>query len=253
MTELDRDMLRHLRAYRGETRPSAEQRDRALAGLMSRVRGGEVVDIDFDPSAPAPRSPGRARWVLAAASIAGLAVGGASLLEEPERVRAALPPAAAAPYDVEPTASEAVAPTKPAAPARVDPPQRVVVPEPPAAISEPNARRHVPRELAPRRAPTQPVAVPVVEPSIDAAEVALLRRAQAELASDPAGALARLVAHADAYPDSSLAAEREVARVAALCGLGRIDEARERADAFEQKRPDSPLLPRLRRICREAR
>jgi hypothetical protein len=63
-----------------------------------------------------------------------------------------------------------------------------------------------------------------------AAEVALLRDADAELqAGDALRALALVRIHARRFPDSQLWAERDATRILALCALDRVDETRRRA------------------------
>jgi len=253
MSELDREMLRHLKAYRSETRPSAPQRDRMLQGLLGRVRDGD--DVDLEPT-PIPAAP-RLRWAIAAAVVVGLLGGAAWLVERPVPGREAVLPSSAALYggDVQPVPHELV----PSEPQATAPPRRQPQPLAPAPLED---LRPVPAStpvltpaagpIAPRERPVRRRPAPVVEPSIDAAEVTLLRRAQAALEGAPAQALDLLVDHAQSYPRSSLAAEREIARATALCNLGRIDEARARAESFEAKHPSSPLLPRMRRICNES-
>jgi hypothetical protein len=262
MSELDREMLRHLRAYRGETRPSAPQRDGALAGLLQRVREGDDVDLDAEPSSAPLVGTSRLRWAVAAAAVA-LVIGGTSLLvAEPLEVAAVSPSPAAAVYgdNDDPVAHELADPVHREPAPRSRAPHAPVVtapaPAPLETIAPPIATP--PLKLAPHRpaihrAPPEPAPAPTIEPSIDAAEVAALRRAQALLVSAPADALARLVMHANKYPSSSLADERDIARATALCNLGRIEEAHARAQAFEDRRPDSPLLSRMRRICKNER
>lgn len=255
MSELDRDMLRHLRAYRAQTRPSGPERERMWNGLAARARAGD--DVDLEPT-PIPRAP-RMRWAIAAAVVVGMLGGVAWLVERPIPNREHPSPSSAALYggDVQPVPHEAVrtepiprAPMQPRAPTALGPAPleqtTAVLASPP--VLAPTVSPALPRERPVRRKPP-PVAV---EPSIDAAEVALLRRAQAAAERAPAQALDLLLDHAQAYPRSSLAAEREIARATALCNLGRGDEARARAVAFEDQHPSSPLLPRMRRICNES-
>ena len=105
----------------------------------------------------------------------------------------------------------------------------------------------------PRREPAAaaPVQQPESEPSVDPAEILALRAAQRLLAQDPALALAQLERHGAEYPRSSLAPQRAVARMNALCQLGRVDEARAVADDFIAAHPSSPLLARVRSVCTE--
>lgn len=256
MTDVDREMLRHLRAYRAATRPSEAQRDGALDGLLQRVRAGEdvVVDASVAPR-PVLASASRIRWAIAAASVVALLGGGALLVAAPVDVQPSHSPSSAALYggDVEAVTHEVVDAAPKPAPKRSAPPRdRADDREqlaPTAAVPIPEPPQPSPRKPAPRPKTAPEIAV---EPSIDAAEVVALRRAQAALATAPADALARIVEHTKTYPSSSLAAERDVARATALCNLGRLDEARASVTAFEQRRPDSPLLPRMRRICSDS-
>jgi hypothetical protein len=76
------------------------------------------------------------------------------------------------------------------------------------------------------------------------AELHLLRRARAAVArGEFAAALPPIAEHARRFRDGRLAEEREALRVKALAGLGRNDEARRAAAAFEARFPRSVLLP----------
>jgi hypothetical protein len=83
-----------------------------------------------------------------------------------------------------------------------------------------------------------------------AAEVRLLSDAQAAVrGGDAARALALLDEHAQRYPKGALGEERDAARVAALCALGRNAEARTLADRFLRTVPDSPHAGPMRASC----
>lgn len=78
-----------------------------------------------------------------------------------------------------------------------------------------------------------------------AAELELLRRAQAAYASgDFSGSLVPLSEHARQFPNGRLAEEREALRVSCLRGLGRSSDARRAAASFAQRFPHSVLLSR---------
>ena len=80
-------------------------------------------------------------------------------------------------------------------------------------------------------------------------ELRLLRQARAAVArEDFTAALRPITEHTRRFRDGRLAEEREALRVKALAGLGRKDEARRAAAAFENRFPRSVLLPALRRI-----
>ncbi|MBZ0117581.1 MAG: hypothetical protein K8H88_11325, partial [Sandaracinaceae bacterium] len=86
-------------------------------------------------------------------------------------------------------------------------------------------------------------------PSTLAEELDLLRRAQGALrANEIDTALARLDEHERRFPDGQLQAEREAARVVALC-RGARPEARAQASRFLRERASSPLAARVRAAC----
>jgi hypothetical protein len=75
-------------------------------------------------------------------------------------------------------------------------------------------------------------------------ELQLLRLARAAVARrDFAAALVPIGEHARRFKDGRLTEEREALRVKALAGLGRTEEARHAANAFEARFPRSVLLP----------
>jgi TolA-binding protein len=95
-------------------------------------------------------------------------------------------------------------------------------------------------------------AVQSKKPATDtlAEEIALLRRAQAALRSGNAsGALSLLDEHATRFPKGTLAHERLVTRVQALCKAGRIAQARGLYRAIAGGNPRSPHLAALRNSC----
>jgi hypothetical protein len=53
--------------------------------------------------------------------------------------------------------------------------------------------------------------------------------------------------HAKAYPHGVLADEREVIAIEALAALGRLDDAKARALAFEAASPGTPYAKRIER------
>jgi hypothetical protein len=91
---------------------------------------------------------------------------------------------------------------------------------------------------------------PTPSASVDtlADETKMLDPARAKVDADPAGALAILDQHRAKYPNGKLAAEREYLSVRALVRLGRLDEAKARADAFLLRWPESPLAPVVRKL-----
>jgi hypothetical protein len=132
----------------------------------------------------------------------------------------------------------------------------------------PPAPRSVAPAVAPREAPLAIVEAPVaVAPSAatpspvigtgplsgqaDSApdELGLLRQARAAVARrDFSAALGPIGEHARRFRRGRLVEEREALRVRALSGLGRTEEARRAADAFEKRFPRSVLLPAVLRM-----
>ncbi|MFL5305769.1 MAG: hypothetical protein ACJ8F1_11170 [Polyangia bacterium] len=84
-------------------------------------------------------------------------------------------------------------------------------------------------------------------------ETALIDAARETLAAEPARALALLEQHRREAPDGQLSPEREFLSVAALCRLGRIEEASQRAAALDRRRPVSAYAARARALVEAAR
>lgn len=76
-------------------------------------------------------------------------------------------------------------------------------------------------------------------------EGALLARAQAQIGSNPAGALALAEQHRSRFPRGTLGQEREVIAVSALMAMGRTAEARARAESLIAANPGSAFRRRL--------
>lgn len=82
------------------------------------------------------------------------------------------------------------------------------------------------------------------------AEVAAIGSANRSLRDgDPENALRILDEHASVLNDGALREETSVARILALCELGRQAEASADARRFLQSSPSSPLVPRVRASC----
>lgn len=262
MTEQE-DVAPLLSAYRQVAGPDAEAKARAWAGLARRARAGEVVVLEPEPIV-GPRRPfgvfaAAAAAVVVIAGVAySLGAGSASSSRSAGFDQAVYgdasiaPPSSAEVVSTSPPAKPTPAVLPEAAPPIVDAPSvdapRVDAPSidvRPAELPRPRPRRE-PAAAAPVQ---QPESEP--EPSVDPAEILALRAAQRLLAQDPAVALAQLERHGAEYPRSSLAPQRAVARMNALCQLGRVDEARAVADDFIAAHPSSPLLARVRSVCTE--
>jgi hypothetical protein len=233
-----------LAAYRSVHGPDADASARMWESLSRRAAAGEVVALADEPAVV----PSRAKlWLfagVAAAALLGIgwSIGAVRVAEDRAESFEQTVDQAVAPAPQETaSAQETAARTSRVVPAAAPP--AAVLPAPEIAVA--------PIEPAPRvRAPkARPAAAKDVEASVDAAEILELRAAQRLLARDPAAALAKLDAHATAYPRSTLAAERSVARITALCNAGRVDASREAAEDFAAAHPGSPLVARVQGVC----
>jgi hypothetical protein len=181
------------------------------AQALARARAALVAGHARAP-ASTTRAP-RVRWAAAVAltCVAGAAVGAVAY-----QVRARLAPAPSARL-ARPV--EATAPT----------------PESPSA-------QELPTDVP---SPANLLPTPRLSRADEArAELHLLRRARAAVArGDFAAGLPPIAEHARRFKDGRLAEEREALRVKALAGLGRNEEARRAAAAFEARFPRSVLLP----------
>lgn len=112
------------------------------------------------------------------------------------------------------------------------------VPAPPEPSVEDVAPSAPPRVRAP--APQTPPA----SSGQKASERVLLDQARRSLQEgDAERALALTERHEHDFPTAVLGEERDVIRIGALAALGRADESRSRAAAFERRYPGSPFAP----------
>jgi hypothetical protein len=110
--------------------------------------------------------------------------------------------------------------------------------------------QHSPRLSPSNDAPTPGSATVSAPKDSVVEEAALLHAARGALAGgDAKAALALLDEHGARFPKGALVAERQAARVFALCALGRSIEARRAASAFLAQNPRSPLAARVRDAC----
>lgn len=234
-----------LRAVRGAEDPSAADEERVLRALQGAIAANQVTHV----SARVEASLGAqgalpASLALPAVKLLGLALlaitAVVALVRRPsaESARSALPSAAQVRSAAPARHIAAPDPTNGApdevrhaadAGAEPAPASGAVAPgTPPPAPARRAARAAKPRDLP---------AVEGEKPPI-VAELSLLRRVQASLRRrDGARALSEL----QAYPrgEGVLRAERDAARILALCLLGRTIEAREAAARFVREHPGS--------------
>lgn len=91
---------------------------------------------------------------------------------------------------------------------------------------------------------------PGAELQLERDELRLLERAHAALTrEDFVAAMSPLLEHARRFKQGRLVEEREVLRMEALSGLGRRDEVRRAAAAFEVRFPRSPLVPVVQQMA----
>lgn len=228
-------LSRFIHAHR-DGRPDAEE----MAALADRL--GPVLKAERTPMSRL------ASWLAPAAmSVVLVAAGGWAILrtnEAPRSIRDARPTAEVHPArhaDPPPVTTSAVT-----APALDTPtPALSVRALPDVGGSAPS--KTTPRVAEPTRAVTTKAAKATAPSYCD--DVELIERAGTELRSGQAArALATTEQHHERCPDGVLAQERERIAIEALAVLGRNDEARARASAFESRHPSSPHLRRVRQV-----
>jgi hypothetical protein len=211
VTKLGPDARALIEASRGSLRPTAADRERILDALRTRIALGPVP-----PPQPSALPAAASRGLVGSATGLGVAlVGGLVwlLARPPEPLPLVLAPALSIHQAVR------------AREVPVAPPPITVVPS--ALPLEP---------LSPKRAG-----------SSLAEEVALLSRAETELHAGRFGsALKQLDDYERRFPKGALRQEDVAARVQALCGLGRVAEARRQ---LERLSPASPHAIRARAAC----
>jgi hypothetical protein len=247
MAELDPEGRELLAAFAEVATPSTDAAQAALAKVRARIdRGDDVVLIAAGPKEATPTSGpwlkiGVVVLALAAAVLLAIQLDVGSLVVD-EAEREASPEAAAYPAQDDGVGGEAVqrrpAP-KPRAKPKVTP-----TPVPEAEdVLEPEPEPETPAIKPKKRRPKQPDAT-------TSAEIALMQPAKRALRSGSyARALELYKTHAQSFPSSKLAEERELGRIQALCGLGRGDEARALAGRFARRFPGSPLRAKAKVAC----
>jgi hypothetical protein len=113
------------------------------------------------------------------------------------------------------------------------PPARTVEHVAAAAVGPP------PAIVEPAASPPIVVHAPAPARSVTPNEPELLRRAWAASTTDPSHSLALIEADEHAHPRGALAEERAALRVVVLANLGRLDDAKIAAAAFDARYPNS--------------
>ncbi len=216
-SELERSLLNAGRGYTA----SSSSRGKALAAV-----GLVGVTASSTAAASAVTKAGVAKWLVAVALVAGVAVPVAHYLRHSAADPASAPVSAA---------SASVVDTQPAAAIQNSQPTPGVdtstAAAEPASNSGPNTARVAPKPAAP--------ALSAELGALDAARSALA-------AGDASGALTQLDAYARNFPHGKLSLEAEVLRIDALAKSGQTAAARKRAEAFMKRHPDSVLASRVR-------
>lgn len=197
MSELDPQSRELFRAGRDALRPSLGDRARIREALRTRIEG-----LSQGPELyPLTNTGNGLGWLSVSALAAAVVVGGVLLTPKSPPPEIPVIPSASAPTR-----------SAPVFPPPVDP---APAPTPSAA----------PPTVAPRAPEVRTSPKPRSTDNL-AEEVALLSRAETELhAGRFSAALELLSKHQRAFPRGILRQERVAARIQALCGLGRVNEA----------------------------
>jgi hypothetical protein len=234
MEPLDPELQSLVTAERGEVEPSAADRQRVARSLAPRVGAGFAVGLGL-VSAPAAgaAAAGAGTGLLLKVGAAVALAGTVAALTVPNWWGEKPLPAGAPP--VTPTAAPVVS-------------AATLAPES-AVTAAPTPTDPVPERAPPASARADSGARPPTLPPL-AEEARLLRQAQQALRDGQAGAaLAALSEHQQRFPRGQLSLERSAARIQALCGLGRKQQAEREAKAFLQQHAGSGLAAQVRASC----
>lgn len=225
LPELEPEMAAFVAAYEAETARDEAQIEAALEKVTAQIGAGAGAT-------------GTGLSMTAKIGIVGALIGVVGVIgllsrdSEPEPkpsapVVAAAPEPEAPEVPVEPEPEIVEAPKEPERQQPEQPKEPEAVPEEPA------------RPVAKKR-PTPKDPEPADDDDSLMAELALLQRTRKALRSGrPEDALKTAAQHRREFPDGRLAEERDATEVSALCALGRGDEARRKAAAFERAHPNA--------------
>lgn len=283
MTEFDPEEEAVLESARRALSPPDAVTRRMRAALLVKVAApGIAVGASAAASSAAAASAGAAAAAASAttagsaaplAAAAGGAVAGAKIAVGAGLLKAAagvttavLLATATSPYWLsEPTPSAPPASTAASAPAAA--PARATTTPTSAgrARTAPDAKHSRTAKTASSSITSPPTGIPAPAPSVTVrrtpalgetpeqrlhVELDLLKRAQQAIQAGQAGLALDLLAQLDAeHPASSLGQEREVARVLALCGAGRVAAARQVAQRVLAASPNSLYAGRIQASC----
>lgn len=112
------------------------------------------------------------------------------------------------------------------------------------SVAEPQPGLRVPAHHAPATPPAAP------SPDTFTEELAMIRKAQRELAADnPSAALVTLREHRRQFGVTQFAEDRSALTALALCASGKLDEGRSEAQRLLRRAPTSVYSNRLRALC----
>jgi hypothetical protein len=232
MNDLGRDARALLTNARGAHDAPVEAKARVRAGLAAALVASGGASVAGGAAQAASHAGAGAGWMTAAKIAVVIAVIGGGVALFAGR--------GAATHD---SVSTKVAASTSVA---------VSIPEPVPSPAPTPAPAPAPVAVVPAAPSTPSIAAPrrVDSDRSVAAEVALLRRVSDSLrAGDAKSALAGVDEHARRFPNGTLAEEREMERIVALCALGRRDAAARATDRFARVYASSSYEPRIREAC----
>lgn len=245
MKQLSPQAKSYLDALRSVDAPPADATARVWESVVARAAAGELgPELGPEPVADGGASTAAAGSGSIKSIVIGIVLGAGAAIGVTAAIVGGddVPTLAAAP---------GLAPFRDV-PAPVPPPRAPIVDAPveieddaPSIIDEPT-----PTPTARTRTPAVRVAEPKPAEDLVAEEVALLADARTALGAGEAGRAIKLLArHRKRFPNGLLANERDVSWITALCVLGKVDEARTKAQAFLRAHGSSPHAAKVRASC----
>lgn len=244
MKQLSPQARSYLDALRSVDAPPADATARVWESVVERAAAGELgPELGPEPIGDGGASTAAAGSGSIKSIVIGIVLGAGAAIGVTAAIVASddVPALAAAP-GLAPLA-DVPAPTPAPIDSIVDAPIEIED-DAPAIVAEPTR--------AATRTRTAPVRVAEPKPAEDlvAEEVALLAEARTALGAGEASKAIKLLArHRKRFPRGLLANERDVSWITALCVLGKVDEARTKAQAFLRAHGSSPHAAKVRASC----
>lgn len=248
MTGLRPESHALLDAARGGDEPTNADRERVRAALTTRLTVAAAAGAGLGAASSTKSSvvAGMPGGLATTKLVIAALIGAVGVVGTIGAMRARAPMGGQTPSR---PASSATAASLPSAPVPIDPLLlRLEVPPDPGGRALPVTTSGEPSAGAHPGTPATPV--PAAPTSDVAAEVRLIGEAHKAIrGGDAERALLLLEEHARRFPKGALGEERDAARIAALCALGRTAEARDATDRFLRALPLSPHAGPLRASC----